>query len=101
MPSTLVDPATSIAFPKTLNIPSKIPLPTYTLLGLGVRTVSFLGIQVYSVGFYADLGNPRLNVSLPLLSLPVPEPWSDSGYSNPRGENRPHCPEYVMCYADQ
>ncbi|KEP54397.1 chalcone-flavanone isomerase [Rhizoctonia solani 123E] len=26
-----------------------------TLLGLGVRKVSFLGIQVYSVGFYADL----------------------------------------------
>jgi hypothetical protein len=65
--SALVDPATSIAFPKILNIPSTIPLPTYTLLGLGVRTVSFLGIKVYSVGFYADLGNPRLNVSLPPL----------------------------------
>jgi hypothetical protein len=34
-----------------------------TLVGVGVRTVSFLGIQVYSVAFYADLENPNLNVS--------------------------------------
>jgi len=26
--------------------------------------VSFLGIKVYSVGFYADLANPNLNVTL-------------------------------------
>jgi hypothetical protein len=57
-----VDPATSIAFPTELQIPSKLPLPTFTLVGLGVRTVSFLGIKVYSVGFYADLQNPELNV---------------------------------------
>ncbi|KAH9853058.1 chalcone-flavanone isomerase-domain-containing protein [Lenzites betulinus] len=55
-----LDPATSIAFPKTLKIQSKTPLPTFTLVGLGVRTVSFLGIKVYSVGFYADLSNPKL-----------------------------------------
>ncbi|KDQ54781.1 hypothetical protein JAAARDRAFT_134508 [Jaapia argillacea MUCL 33604] len=59
---TRVDPATSIAFPTTLRIPSKVPLPTFTLVGLGVRTVSFLGIKVYSVGFYADLANPNLNI---------------------------------------
>lgn len=58
-----VDPATSIAFPNTLVIPSKAPLPKFSLVGVGVRTVSFLGIKVYSVGFYADLDNPRLNVS--------------------------------------
>jgi Chalcone isomerase like len=57
-----VDPATSIAFPVTLRLPSKIALPTFTLVGVGVRTVSFLGIRVYSVGFYADLDNPNLNV---------------------------------------
>jgi len=38
-------------------------LPTFTLVGLGVRTVSFLGIKVYSIGFYADLQNPELNLS--------------------------------------
>ena len=31
-------------------------------MGVGVRTVSFLGIKVYSVGFYADLANPKLSV---------------------------------------
>ncbi|EMD41650.1 hypothetical protein CERSUDRAFT_110225 [Gelatoporia subvermispora B] len=59
----VVDPATSIAFPKTMRIPSKAPLPTFSLVGVGVRTVSFLGIKVYSVGFYADLSNPNINVS--------------------------------------
>ncbi|KAG6329688.1 hypothetical protein ID866_9402 [Astraeus odoratus] len=63
-----VDPATSIAFPKTLQIPSKVPLPSFTLLGVGVRTVSFLGIRVYSVGFYADLTNPKLNI--PITATP-------------------------------
>ncbi|KAI0935988.1 hypothetical protein AcV5_004248 [Taiwanofungus camphoratus] len=59
---TRLDPATSIAFPTTLRIPSKSPLPTFSLVGVGVRTVSFLGIKVYSVGFYADLANPNLNI---------------------------------------
>lgn len=58
----IVDPATSIAFPNKLRIQSKAPLPTFTLVGVGVRTVSFLGIKVYSVGFYADLDNPKLDV---------------------------------------
>ncbi|KAL4071668.1 chalcone-flavanone isomerase-domain-containing protein [Scleroderma yunnanense] len=62
------DPATSITFPKTLRIPSKFPLPTFTLVGVGVRTVSFLGLKVYSVGFYADLSNPKLNI--PLTATP-------------------------------
>ncbi len=35
-----------------------------TLVGLGVRTVSFIGIKVYSVGFYADLNNPDLKVTI-------------------------------------
>ncbi|KAB5592621.1 Chalcone domain-containing protein [Ceratobasidium theobromae] len=46
------DPATSIAFPTILKLEGE---PEMTLLGLGVRTVSFLGIRVYSVAFYADL----------------------------------------------
>ncbi|KAG1755008.1 chalcone-flavanone isomerase-domain-containing protein [Suillus paluster] len=62
------DPATSIAFPKTLRIPSKFPLPQFSLVGVGVRTVSFLGIKVYSVGFYADLANPNLNI--PVTATP-------------------------------
>lgn len=61
--SLKADPATSIAFPTALTIPSKITLPTLSLVGAGVRTVSFLRIQVYSVGFYADLNNPNLKVS--------------------------------------
>lgn len=61
--SILADPDTSIAFPTTIRIPSKLKIPPMTLVGLGVRSVSFLGIKVYSVGFYADLENPNLKVS--------------------------------------
>ncbi|KAI6003210.1 chalcone-flavanone isomerase-domain-containing protein [Pisolithus orientalis] len=63
-----IDPGTSIAFPKTLQIPSKFPLPKFSLVGVGTRTVSFIGIKVYSVGFYADLNDPKLNV--PLAATP-------------------------------
>ncbi|KAJ8702994.1 Altered inheritance of mitochondria protein 18 mitochondrial [Pleurotus ostreatus] len=59
---TTTDPATGIQFPNSLQVPSKIKLPELTLLGVGVRTVSFLGIKVYSVGFYADLENPDLKI---------------------------------------
>lgn len=59
------DPETFIEFPKTINIPSKIRIPTMTLLGVGVRRVSVLKVKVYSIGFYADLNNPDLKVSLP------------------------------------
>jgi hypothetical protein len=59
----IVDPATTIAFPKIMHIPSNVGIPPLTLVGLGVRTVSFLGIRVYSVAFYADLNNPNLKVS--------------------------------------
>lgn len=58
----IVDPSTSIPFPKTMHIPSRIPIPDLSLIGVGVRTVSFLGIKVYSVAFYADLNNPALQV---------------------------------------
>jgi hypothetical protein len=57
-----VDPATSIEFPTALRIPSKGTLPEFTLIGVGVRVVSFLKIKVYSVAFYADLSNPKLKV---------------------------------------
>ena len=46
-----------------MRIPSNIDIPPLTLVGIGVRTVSFLGIKVYSVGFYADLNNPNMKVS--------------------------------------
>ncbi|KAJ3576134.1 hypothetical protein NP233_g628 [Leucocoprinus birnbaumii] len=58
----VVDPATSIAFPKSIRVPAKVPIPPLTLVGLGVRTVSFINIKVYSVGLYADLENPNLHV---------------------------------------
>ncbi|KAF5384724.1 hypothetical protein D9757_006214 [Collybiopsis confluens] len=56
------DADTGIHFPKTIRVASKVSLPTLSLLGVGVRTVSFLGIKVYSVGFYADLHNPNLRL---------------------------------------
>lgn len=58
----VVDPSTSITFPKTMHIPSRVPIPDLNLIGVGVRTVSFLGIKVYSVAFYADLSNAALQV---------------------------------------
>ncbi|KAH9982946.1 chalcone-flavanone isomerase-domain-containing protein [Lactifluus volemus] len=60
--TTVVDPATSIEFPTILRIPSKGTLPEFTLIGVGVRVVSFLKIKVYSVAFYADLSNPNLKI---------------------------------------
>ncbi|KAF8311291.1 hypothetical protein DL93DRAFT_2061247, partial [Clavulina sp. PMI_390] len=48
------DAATGMKFPATIQPPSCPPL---TLIGLGVRTVSFLRVQVYSIAFYADLSN--------------------------------------------
>ncbi|THH09870.1 hypothetical protein EW145_g1719 [Phellinidium pouzarii] len=60
--ATRTDPDTGIEFPETLVIPSRVRLPPLTLVGLGVRRVSFLGIKVYSVGFYADLANPNLKI---------------------------------------
>ncbi|KAK8843440.1 hypothetical protein IAR55_007097 [Kwoniella newhampshirensis] len=47
-----VDPDTSIAFPLTFTTTS--PSPSLTLVGLGVRKVSFLRVKVYSAGFYLD-----------------------------------------------
>jgi len=46
-----------------MRIPSNISIPLLTLVGVGVRRVSFMGIKVYSVAFYADLDNPNLVVS--------------------------------------
>jgi hypothetical protein len=59
----LVDQSSGIAFPKILRIQSKAKLPDFHLVGVGARTVSFLGIRVYAVGFYADMTNPNLRVS--------------------------------------
>jgi chalcone isomerase-like protein len=52
-------------FPRTIELPAPFPAPSaapatgsaaptteYTLVGLGLRSVSFLGIQVYVVGYY-------------------------------------------------
>jgi hypothetical protein len=47
-----VDPETSIPFPSHLSLTT--PAPNLTLVGLGVRKVSFLRVKVYSAGFYLD-----------------------------------------------
>ncbi|KAF8140008.1 chalcone-flavanone isomerase-domain-containing protein [Boletus edulis] len=60
----VVDPATSVEFPKELRVPSRFPSLPHSLLGVGVRTVSFLGINVYSVGFYADLASLKLKIPI-------------------------------------
>lgn len=46
------DPETAIRFPLTL--PISLSAPKLTLVGLGVRKVSFLRVKVYSVGFYLE-----------------------------------------------
>lgn len=39
-------------FPKTLVVPGRGRETEYALVGLGIRTVSFLSIEVYVVGVY-------------------------------------------------
>lgn len=55
--TTRIDPSTSQPFPITIPTPMT-PLPSSCkslhLVGLGVRTVSFLRIQVYVAGLYID-----------------------------------------------
>ena len=46
------DPDTSILHPVTL--PLSTPSSPLTLVGLGVRTVSFLSVRVYSAAFYVE-----------------------------------------------
>lgn len=46
------DPDTSILHPVTLPLSS--PSTPLTLIGLGVRTVSFLSVRVYSAAFYVE-----------------------------------------------
>ncbi|OQO03163.1 hypothetical protein B0A48_11418 [Cryoendolithus antarcticus] len=50
----LVETGTSSVphFPRTIRIPAAAGEEQYTLLGLGIRTVSFLSIQVYVAGMY-------------------------------------------------
>jgi len=52
--SDLVDSGTSSVggFPRVLDFADEGEEVEYQLLGLGIRTVSFLGIQVYVVGLY-------------------------------------------------
>jgi len=45
-----------------MHIPSRVPIPDLSFVGVGVRTVSFLGVKVYSVAFYADLDNSALQI---------------------------------------
>ncbi|KAF7949180.1 hypothetical protein EAE96_008348 [Botrytis aclada] len=61
-------------FPKTLHFtdaPSTHPAEPYQLLGLGIRTVSFLHIQVYVLGLYISPSSiPTLQTSLLQLAAP-------------------------------
>ena len=79
-----VDPSTSIPFPNTMHIPSRVPIPDLSLIGVGVRTVSFLRIKVYSVAFYADLNNPALQVRNSLSPPVLPRSPVDRYPSQPR-----------------
>ncbi|KAI5449889.1 Altered inheritance of mitochondria protein 18 mitochondrial [Naganishia albida] len=49
----VVDNATSIQFPQTLR-PLALSNTALSLVGLGVRTVSFLRVKVYSAAFYLE-----------------------------------------------
>ncbi|WWC91362.1 uncharacterized protein L201_006305 [Kwoniella dendrophila CBS 6074] len=49
-----VDPDTNIPFPLDLSPSLATTSPTLSLVGLGVRKVSFLRVKVYSAGFYLD-----------------------------------------------
>ncbi|KAL1618696.1 Altered inheritance of mitochondria protein 18 mitochondrial [Diplodia seriata] len=85
----LVETGTSSVpvFPKTIRLPNaegdagavKAEKDTeYTLLGLGIRSVSFLSIQVYVVGLYVETSAlPRLQAALikevnPMASALIP-----------------------------
>ncbi|KAL7412645.1 chalcone-flavanone isomerase-domain-containing protein [Mrakia frigida] len=54
-PSGRTDPSSNLFFPLSLSPLSFPPTgPPLSIVGLGVRVVSFLRIQVYSVGFYTN-----------------------------------------------
>lgn len=86
-----VDPETSIEFP--LSLPLATPSPTLTLVGLGVRKVSFLKIKVYSAGFYLQDGATRCLHHIPgwAVSPCIPAPLSLSPYVDlhPRSRRSP------------
>ncbi|USP78663.1 uncharacterized protein yc1106_05937 [Curvularia clavata] len=84
----LVETGTSYVpyFPRTIRLPTDTAGPEhvssdaeYTLLGLGIRKVSFLRVQVYVVGLYvktADLStlqNHLINTVNPTASALIPE----------------------------
>jgi hypothetical protein len=58
-----VDPSTEIVFP--LHLDPATPGPLLRLVGLGVRTVSFLRVKVYSVGFYLEEAQTRYLKEIP------------------------------------
>ncbi|OWZ80772.1 hypothetical protein C365_00597 [Cryptococcus neoformans Bt85] len=88
-----VDPETSIEFP--LSLPLATPSPPLTLVGLGVRKVSFLKIKVYSAGFYLQDGATRCLHHIPgwatftaqhLLTAPSPSPAGETAAPQLSGE---------------
>lgn len=72
-------------FPRTIHLPTSTSpeniesTAEYTLLGLGIRTVSFLSVQVYVVGLYvkttslASLQSSLIKHINPSASAPTPE----------------------------
>ncbi|KIO34349.1 hypothetical protein M407DRAFT_36727, partial [Tulasnella calospora MUT 4182] len=65
----VAESASGVEFPKVITFKSPQTLPL-TLLGVGVRTVSFLKMQVYAVGFYADLTRHLLGCNIQGLKTP-------------------------------
>ncbi|KAJ7129976.1 chalcone isomerase [Mycena crocata] len=60
----VVDADSGISFPPTMRVPGQFgKTPPLDLVGLGVRTVSFIGLKVYSIAFYADLASPNLKIT--------------------------------------
>lgn len=85
-PSTIRLPKT--VDPGSLNpsdevLPSDLEEEEYQLLGLGIRTVSFLSIQVYVVGLYVATSDiSELQQRLVRTALNPPPPPSSSGNKN-------------------
>ena len=60
---TAADTATDMSFPIELTLTT--PTPLLSLVGLGVRTVSFLRVKVYSAGFYVEAADLKQLHNIP------------------------------------
>jgi len=80
------EPFTWLLFPTTIHPTSSPPSIQLKLMGLGVRTVSFLAVRVYVAGFYVDEEALRCLKYMPAWKgftaeklLTAPKPGEDDG----------------------